>query len=78
MPNFFKRIQNLDFSFKRLQTPNGLRYHISVNDTNGDVISFNMKEQQDRWKIIDAPKVPDWIMELEKRLASQIFINEGG
>ena len=78
MPNFTKRIRNLDFSFKRIQTPNGLRYQISVRDTNGDVISFNMKEHQDWWKIIDAPKVPDWIMELEKRLAKQIFINESG
>jgi hypothetical protein len=78
MPGFIKKINSLEFSFKRIHTPNGLRYHVSVNDTNGNDFSFNMKEEIDRWKIINAPKVPDWIIELEKQLSNQIFIKEVG
>jgi hypothetical protein len=78
MPGFIKRIDNLEFSFKRIQTPNGLRYYVSVTDANGDAFYFNMKEDSDRWKIINAPKVPDWIIELEKKLANLILIKEAG
>lgn len=78
MPGFIKKINSLEFSFKRIHTPNGLRYYVSVIDTNGEVFSFNMKEDTGRWKIINAPKVPDWIIELEKQLANQILINEIG
>lgn len=78
MPGFIKKINSLEFSFKRIHTPNGLPYYVSVIDTNGEVFSFNMKEDTGRWKIINAPKVPDWIIELEKQLANQILINEIG
>jgi hypothetical protein len=80
MPNFTKRILvrdkfNPEFLFNRIYTVDGVRYHVSVMDADRHVFAFNMEEKYGRWKIINAPKIPDWIMNIEKELEDAIFEN---
>jgi hypothetical protein len=64
-----------EFSFHRVYTTSGKqRYHISVKDVSGSSLFFNMDQKEDgSWKIVDAPKVPEWIMELEPQLQHAIL-----
>ena len=62
-----------EFSFNRIATPSAHRYHVSVLDKDGVAQYFNMDLKNDHFKIVDAPKVPDWIMRVEKQLESAIF-----
>jgi hypothetical protein len=64
-----------EFLFHQLHRTSALqKYHVSVLDENGQSISFNMEEAYTRgWKIIHAPKVPDWIANLEKQLEEAIL-----
>ena len=65
-----------EFTFKKMQFPNGARYQVCVVDTHGKLFSFSMKEDRGKWLIIDYPKLPGWIIEQEKVLSNQIFIEE--
>jgi hypothetical protein len=43
------------------------RYHVSVTGRNKQNVFFTMEKRSGgSWTIIDAPKVPDWIMTIEK------------
>lgn len=66
---------NPEFSFYRIFTVNGSRFHISVMDQERKHYYFNMDEKHGQWKIINAPKVPDWIMGVEKHLEQAIIDN---
>jgi hypothetical protein len=80
MKDFSKRINagwNFapEFFFHKLYSVSGnQRYHVSVNDKEGGSFFFNMDlKKNGSWKIIDAPKVPDWIMVLESQLQDAIM-----
>lgn len=64
-----------EFFFHRVFTISGnQRYHVSVKDEVGYPIFFNMElKNNDTWKIVDAPKVPEWILELETILNAAIL-----
>ena len=64
-----------EFIFNGLHTIAASRYYISVLDDERHSYFFNMEEKGGSWKIIDAPKVPDWIMAIEKKLEDAIFEN---
>jgi hypothetical protein len=79
MNDFVKKIKAdwnfvAEFFFHKVHTTSGRRrYHISVKDRGGSAYFFNMGQKEDgSWKIVDAPKVPDWIMELESQLQNAI------
>ncbi len=78
MNDFSKRVNTgwnfaPEFFFHKLYSVSGnQRYHVSVNDKGGHSIFFNMDQKNGSWKIIDAPKVPDWIMEIEPQLRDAI------
>ena len=77
MQNFTRRIAvdqnfNPEFFFNRIYTVHGMRYHISVMDGNGQTFAFNMEQKNGSWKIIDAPKLPDWIITIESKLQDAI------
>ena len=63
------------FVFNGIYTVNGVRYHVSVTDINGQTYAFNMEEKNGKWTIIDGPKVPDWIVTLENKLEEAILKN---
>jgi hypothetical protein len=75
MPQFTKTIETpkgkLKFIFSRIYTVSGIRFHISVKEDR-DTYFFNMEEKAGVWRIINAPKVPDWIMDLHTELGDAI------
>lgn len=80
MNDFSKRVKTewnfvAEFFFHRLYSGSGdQRYHVSVKDRGGHSFFFNMDQKSNgSWKIINAPKVPDWIMELEPWLQNAIL-----
>lgn len=62
------------FYFDKIYTASGIKYHVSVRDTQQQFF-FNIEEMEGGFKIIDAPKVPDWIMKIEKQLEEAILEN---
>jgi hypothetical protein len=77
MPHFKKRLQT-DFGsplfhFNRLFTPRGVKYHVAVLDEEQHHVFFNMEVDKGHWRIIEAPKVPDWIKQLESELSQAII-----
>lgn len=76
MQNFTKRIAVEDFSlrffFHKMYTVKGIGFHVSVIDKNNRSCFFNMEEATGGWRIVNAPKLPDWLMQIEKQLADAI------
>lgn len=64
------------FHFQKISLPKGSRYHITTDEANGPVHSFDMEAPQGQWKIIDAPKVPEWIKSNEDKLIEILAIEE--
>jgi hypothetical protein len=60
------------FSFLGVYTTKGIRYYITVIDANSKPYLFHMDYQYNRWMIIDAPKVPQWIHDLGNELEKAI------
>lgn len=82
MKDFSKKIKAdwnffAEFFFHQLHTVTGQqRWHVSVKDIQGHSIFFNMEQRSNgSWKIVNAPKVPDWIMDLETVLNNSILEN---
>lgn len=75
--NFIRQIsidnKTLDFKFLRIYTSNGYKYYITVEDSQANPYLFHMELKQDRWKIVDAPKVPEWIHLVESQLEAAIL-----
>jgi hypothetical protein len=65
-----------EFFFSRVYTVAGVRYFVSVTDTERKSWLFNMQERNGEWQIINAPKVPDWIIDVEKQLEWAIYNNQ--
>ena len=78
MQDFTKRIAiqegfKPEFLFNQIYTVHGVRYYVSVKDKDRRTLAFNMEEKNGRWKIVDAPKVPDWIINIEDKLEEAIL-----
>jgi hypothetical protein len=57
-----------EFFFNRIYTASGIRIHVSVEDGGGQFCHFDMAESSGKWRIVNGPQPPDWIMKLEARL----------
>ena len=78
MQSFTQRLYIRDgfhpiFFFNRIYTANGTKYHVSVMDKYNESYFFIMENKDGSWKIINAPKLPDWIMNLEEQLEHAIL-----
>jgi hypothetical protein len=62
--------------FTLLHTTAGTRYYISICDGNANRFLFQMEVENNRWRIIDAPKVPAWIHQLKDELGHAITETE--
>ncbi|HEV7620994.1 MAG TPA: hypothetical protein VGO09_04640 [Flavisolibacter sp.] len=62
---------SLVFNFIKIHKVEGADYFITVEEP-ANSISFRMRWKKQEWKIVDAPKVPDWIMEVEEVLSEII------
>ena len=62
------------FSFVRIYTSRGVIYFVSAT---GKEIRhhFHMQERAGTWRIVPAPKPPDWILQYEEQLAQAIKEN---
>lgn len=58
-----------EFLFHKINTHKTNRYHISTIDQDNRDYSFDMEYNSNRWKIIDAPKVPS--KKVSKKLLRQ-------
>ena len=64
------------FIFNVLYSAKECRYFVSVLDGNNEPYMFTMEQAADKsWKIINAPKLPQWIMETEPSLEEVILEN---
>jgi hypothetical protein len=76
MPHFKKRLEtafgNLEFTFTGMVTPRGVRYYVSVLDTEDKVCSFSMVVKDGKWRIMHAPLPPQWLMKMESKLSKAI------
>ena len=64
------------FIFSALHSSSGGRYFVSVVEKNNQSYAFTMKQEGDEsWKIVDAPKLPQWIIEIELSLEEAILEN---
>jgi hypothetical protein len=74
MQSFTKRLATPDpafrpeFFFNKIYTVAGVRYHVSVQDKDRQSYFFIMENRNGAWKIINAPQVPQWILDAEKQL----------
>jgi hypothetical protein len=76
MQNFTRRIVvegfSLRFFFHKMYTVKGISFHISVADRNNRSHFFNMEQTASGWRIVNAPKVPDWLIRTEQQLVNAI------
>ena len=79
MTNFIRPVdyhgQLFEFSFARILTVNGPKYFVMVTDSIREY-HFIIEKKMGEWALNDAPRVPEWIHELEGRLIQIIIENE--
>jgi hypothetical protein len=64
------------FVFTTLHSISGSRYFVTVIGVDEQSYMFTMKPRDAKsWKIVDAPKLPEWIMAMESRLEGAILEN---
>jgi hypothetical protein len=75
------RYRNNDyvFQFDKVYYIDSYRYFVSIRSPAGLPFQFQMeKDFTDNWKLVDAPKVPDWIHDLKVDIISIIQKEESG
>ena len=62
------------FLFQFLHSTSGTkRYHVSVTIADNQVLFFEIEQRPHSiWRIIDAPKVPEWIKKIEEQIISAV------
>jgi len=63
-----------EFHFTKIYSTQGVRFHVSVRDSDRPY-AFNVELKNPGWRIINAPEVPCWIMNVEKQLEEIILEN---
>ena len=60
------------FTFNPTVTPDGVKYHVSAVSAGDKTFNFTMEQKNLEWRIVNAPRVPDWILQLESSLSEAI------
>ena len=63
------------FTFNRIYTTRGIIYFVSAAGYSTNTY-FQMVESSGIWKIVLAPKPPDWVLQHEEELARAISSNQ--
>jgi hypothetical protein len=63
----------LVFTFSKIYTVRGVIFFVSVIGRQSQTF-FHMEKRDDRWRIVQAPLLADWVMEHEDELGK--FIEE--
>ena len=61
------------FRFARVYTVNGTKYFVMVHDRYGMAYQFSMQQTKEAWRLVDAAKLPIWIVSLEATLENAIL-----
>lgn len=64
--------QMFEFCFENIKTTNGMKFFVIAKDQWGNSYSFNMLRNGDTWRIVDAPKVPETIIQNQAILSDRI------
>lgn len=77
MAQFNRRIRvnnvKLEFIFTEIREQGSVRFFVTLLDENDKFHCFNMKQDEKvHWKILDAGKVPSWILKIEDDLSKTI------
>jgi hypothetical protein len=64
-----------DFHFHKIYTVRGVRYHVYVIK-DGELYHFSMAQNGSGWKIISAPKPPQWILDIENKIGEILVQSE--
>ena len=79
MASFIKQInfqgQLLEFSFIKIRTATNSKYFVMVDDSTREY-HFSIENIDGVLKINDAPRVPQWIYDLEPSLLKAIMEND--
>jgi hypothetical protein len=62
----------LEFHFERVGFPSTTGYRVAVVTVKSDTYNFTMQPNEDRWKIADPSKLPNWIVVLEEELSDSL------
>lgn len=69
---FFLNDVRYQFQFNRMFSPGGWQYFVEALGDKGGKYSFMMQQRNGEWRIVNAPKLPDKILETEKKLSMHI------
>ena len=77
MSHFIKIISseekgNVEFFFDRIASEKELRYHLTVVTNKKEIFHFTMRKDGSKWKIVEAPKPPEWIIKLQEKLSEAL------
>lgn len=60
----------LRVQFTRIVQQKGSKYFVTIEDKHGRKHAFDMKKEGQEWRVVNAPKVADFILLQEKKLSS--------
>jgi len=63
---------DLTFTFYKTFTLEGMQFLVIASDFNSKFQMFHMQKEDKQWKIIDAEKLPGWILKVETDLSKTI------
>jgi len=65
--------KSVEFHFDEVKTPGSIKFYVTAFDSSSQCTIFSMENKEGQWKIIEAPKPPQWIYLFEESL-SEIII----
>ncbi|HJW17922.1 MAG TPA: hypothetical protein VJ499_12410 [Flavisolibacter sp.] len=77
MQNFQRQVQTatngiIEFHFEVVHSRSKQSLLVTAFENGRKITFFNMEKKDDNWRIIDAPKVGDRFLEMEKKLEAMI------
>jgi hypothetical protein len=63
------------FQFSKINMPNGKKYFVDATTGDDKKYSFVMEQNNSEWRIVNAPKVPEVILNIENELSTIIKEN---
>jgi hypothetical protein len=60
------------FHFDKIELSSGIKYFVNAKDQFGNTHSFNMEPKGNSWRIINAPRVNELILNSETKLSNII------
>jgi hypothetical protein len=62
-----------EFVLSPIRMAGSYKCHVSAQGEDGEVLHFTMEQKGEFWRIVNAPLLPEWIMECEPYLSLEIL-----